>query len=239
MKRSELLAKVPGLHVPARTSSFYFKGKSEDIPTIARRLMVAHVLEGSVRKSGDHVRITVQLVRADNGYHVWSQTYDRTLDDIFKVQDEIAGEVVKVLQVSLSANELPRVAAQDSQLHGLVLQARFFMNRSGPGDQARAAGYYQQAVQLAPDSAPAWAGLSKSLTFGRQGGGWQTARLMQEAREPALQAKRRRRRRKREGHGGAGPFGSTLIGIGQRSKRNVKRPAHSILLARMFFWKVT
>jgi TolB-like protein len=71
----DLLAKIPGLHVPARTSSFYFKGKSEDIPTIARRLMVANVLEGSVRKTGDRVRITVQLVRADNGYHLWSETY--------------------------------------------------------------------------------------------------------------------------------------------------------------------
>jgi TolB-like protein len=81
----DMLTKVSDLRVPARTSSFYFKGKSEDDPTIAKRLLVAHVLEGSVRKSGDHMRITVQLVRADNGYHVWSQTYDRKVDDIFKV----------------------------------------------------------------------------------------------------------------------------------------------------------
>jgi adenylate cyclase len=189
----DLLAKVPGLRVPARTSSFYFKGKSEDIPTIARQLMVAHVLEGSVRKSGNHVRITVQLVRADNGYHIWSETYDRTLDDIFKVQDEIAGEVVRVLKISLGANELPRgVAAQDSEAHVLVLQARFLMNRGAPNDWSRALAYYQQAVQLDPDSAPAWAGLSSALILvGMPSGGLQTARQLQDARVPALQAAKR------------------------------------------------
>jgi TolB-like protein len=103
------LAKIPELHVPARTSSFYFKGKSEDIPTIARRLMVAHVLEGSVRKSGNHMRVTAQLVRADNGYHLWSETYDRNLDDIFKVQDDITGgrpvRAERTLSVSCRALE--------------------------------------------------------------------------------------------------------------------------------------
>jgi TolB-like protein len=106
----DILTKVSDLRVPARTSSFYFKGKSEDIPTIARRLLVAHVLEGSVRKSGNHMRITVQLVRADTGYHVWSQTYDRQVDDIFKVQDEIAGAVVKALKISLVGGALPEAA---------------------------------------------------------------------------------------------------------------------------------
>ena len=130
----DLLAKIPGLHVPARTSSFYFKGKSEDIPTIARRLLVANVLEGSVRKTGDRVRITVQLVRADNGYHLWSETYDRTLDDIFKVQDDIAGEVVKALKVSLGENEAPRVVAtNNSDAHALLLQARFFFGARDSG----------------------------------------------------------------------------------------------------------
>jgi TolB-like protein len=97
----DLLVKVPELKVPARTSSFYFKGKSTQIPEIAKELGVAHVLEGSVRKSGNHLRVTAQLVRADNGYHLWSETYDRQLDDVFKTQDEIAGAVVKALKVSL------------------------------------------------------------------------------------------------------------------------------------------
>ena len=99
----DLLTKIPDVRVPARTSSFYFKGKSEDIRTIAKRLMVAHVLEGSVRKSGNHLRVTAQLIRADNGYHLWSETYDRQLDDIFKVQDEIATAVVFALKVKLLA----------------------------------------------------------------------------------------------------------------------------------------
>jgi TolB-like protein len=96
-----LLAKVPQLQVAARTSSFSFKGKQIEIPEIARQLHVADVLEGSVRKNGDRVRITAQLIRAAEGYHLWSETYDRKLDDIFKIQDEIAGEVVKQLKVTL------------------------------------------------------------------------------------------------------------------------------------------
>ena len=89
-----LLAQVPELRVIARTSSFSFKGKDVDIAEIARRLNVANVLEGSVRKSGDTLRITAQLVRASDSSHLWSQTYDRQMTDVFKVQDEIAAAVV-------------------------------------------------------------------------------------------------------------------------------------------------
>jgi TolB-like protein len=88
-----LLSKIPQLKVAARTSSFSFKGKGVEIPEIARQLHVANVLEGSVRRSGDQLRITAQLIRAAEGYHLWSETYDRKMDDIFKIQDEIAGEV--------------------------------------------------------------------------------------------------------------------------------------------------
>src|SRR6476659_9437513 len=96
-----LLAKIPQLKVTARVSSFSFKGKELDIPEVARRLHVAHVLEGSVRKAGDQVRITAQLIHAADGFHMWSETYDRKLDDIFKIQDEVAGKVVKELKVTL------------------------------------------------------------------------------------------------------------------------------------------
>src|SRR5262249_10298107 len=96
-----LLAKIPQLKVAARTSSFSFKGKGVEIPEIARQFHVANVLEGSVRKSGEQLRITAQLIRAAEGYHLWSETYDRKMDDIFKIQDEIAGEVVKELKVKL------------------------------------------------------------------------------------------------------------------------------------------
>jgi len=187
-----LLAKVPGLHVPARTSSFYFKGKSEDIPTIARKLLVANVLEGSVRKSGNRVRITVQLVRADNGYHLWSETYDRTLDDIFKVQDDIAGEVVNALKISLGANDLPRaVATNNPEAHSLLLQAQYFFYRETPDDNRRAIGYFQKAIELDADSAPAWAGLSLVLTVDWQNGWLSQDRTFQQQREQALRAAER------------------------------------------------
>ncbi len=117
-----LLAKIPQLKVAARTSSFSFKGKQVEIPEIARQLRVANVLEGSVRKSGDQLRITVQLIRAAEGYHLWSETYDRKLDDIFKIQDEIAGEVVKELKVKL-LGAAPKVRTTDPQAYALYLQA--------------------------------------------------------------------------------------------------------------------
>ena len=160
----DLLAKIPGLRVPARTSSFYFKGKSDDIPTIARRLRVANILEGSVRKSGNHVRVTVQLVRADNGYHLWSETYDRTLDDLFKVQDDIAGKIVSALKISMDSNAAPRTAPTHSaEAHRLLLQAQFFLSRETADDSRRAATYYQQAIDIDPNFAEAWAGLSRAL----------------------------------------------------------------------------
>ena len=96
-----LLAKAPDLKVIARTSSFAFKGEKIEIAEIAKRLNVAHVLEGSVRKSGNKVRITAQLIRACDSTHLWSETYDRTLEDIFAVQDEIANAIVQALQIRL------------------------------------------------------------------------------------------------------------------------------------------
>ena len=97
----DMLAKIPDRRVPARTSSFYFKGKQATIAEIAKSLGVAHVLEGSVRKSGKTMRVTAQLIRVDSGYHMWSQTYDRTLDDVLKTQDEIAVAVVEALKISV------------------------------------------------------------------------------------------------------------------------------------------
>ena len=95
----DLLTQVPDLRVPARTSSFYFRGKTDDIAEIALKLRVAHLLEGSVRKAGGRLRITAELIRADSGYHLWSETYDRDAKDVFKVQDEIAAAVVGALKV--------------------------------------------------------------------------------------------------------------------------------------------
>jgi TolB-like protein len=182
----DLLSKIPDLRVPARTSSFYFKGKSEDIPTIARRLMVEHVLEGSVRKSGKHLRITAQLVRADTGYHVWSETFDRELDDVFKVQDEIAGAVVKALKVSLIEGATPRATpTTNTEAYTLYLQARTIETRATEVDYSTAVKYLQQAVRLDPNFAGAWAEIASLLVdefF------WQRSRPYQEVRAGARKA---------------------------------------------------
>lgn len=125
----EQLSKIADLRVPARTSSFYFKGKSENVATIARELGVAHVLEGSVRKAGSRLRITAELIRADSGYHVWSETYDRDLKDVFKVQDEIAGAVVAALKLRLAPTQ--RRGSQrtaNTEAYNEYLLARQFYN---------------------------------------------------------------------------------------------------------------
>jgi TolB-like protein/Tfp pilus assembly protein PilF len=182
----DLLSKIPDLRVPARTSSFYFKGKSDDIPTIARKLKVEHVLEGSVRKSGNHLRITAQLVRADTGYHVWSETFDRELDDVFKVQDEIAGAVVKALKVSLIEGATPRAApTTNTEAYTLYLQARTIETRATEVDYLTAVKYLQQAVRLDPNFAGAWAEIASLLVdkfF------WQRSRPYQEVRAEARKA---------------------------------------------------
>jgi len=159
-----LLTKVPELRVPARTSSFYFKGKQATIADIAKALAVAHVLEGSVRKSGSTLRITAQLVRADNGYHVWSETYDRKLDDIFKVQDEIAGAVVTALRVHLLPTQQP--SAQD-ELHtanlaayNLYLQGRQSYNQGDAAGYQHAVTAFQAATTLDSRYATAYADLA-------------------------------------------------------------------------------
>ena len=117
-----LLAKIPQLQVTARTSSFAFKGKETGVPEIARTLHVAHVLEGSVRKAGNSVRITAQLIKAGTDTHLWSQTYDRKLDDIFAIQDEIAADVVKQLKVTL-LGAAPKARTTDPEAYALYLQA--------------------------------------------------------------------------------------------------------------------
>lgn len=126
-----MLSQLPGLRVAARTSSFAFKGKDTGIAEIAATLGVAHILEGSVQKSGNRVRITAQLIRADDGFHVWSQNYTRPLEDIFAIQDEIAADVATALDASLLGNAIPdlkgvstsNLTAYDSYLKGLEQQA--------------------------------------------------------------------------------------------------------------------
>jgi TolB-like protein/Flp pilus assembly protein TadD len=154
------LAKVPDLRVPARTSSFYFKEQHATIAEIARALSVAHILEGSVRRSGNTVRVTVQLIRADNGYHLWSETYDRDLQDVFKVQDDISRTVVEKLKLTL-VNAAPSAAARvtNPKAHTLYLQGRYFLQNETEGDLEKAVGFLQRAIAIDPSYAPAWSGL--------------------------------------------------------------------------------
>jgi len=155
-----LLAKVPQLRVIARTSSFSFKGKDTPIADIARVLHVASVLEGSVRKSGDKVRITAQLIRASDGSHLWSETYDRTLDDIFKVQDEIAAAVVTQLKIKL-LGAAPAAKPVDPKAYPLLLQAQALSDQQSKAGREQAVSLYKQALEISPNEARAWAGLAR------------------------------------------------------------------------------
>jgi TolB-like protein len=185
----DMLTKIPELRVPARTSSFYFKGKQATVADIAKALGVAHVLEGSVRKSGNTLRITAQLVRADNGYHLWSETYDRQLNDIFKIQDEIAAAVVKALKVSLLESPAQRVAPTTStEAYTLYVQARALILHSSPTDNARAADYLERAIQLDPKYAPAWARLTQTRTFQYEMRSLSFEQAREEARRSAQRA---------------------------------------------------
>src|SRR6266853_1529028 len=157
----DVLTRVPNLRVPARTSSFSFKGKATTTGEIAHTLGVTHVLEGSVRKSGDHMRITAQLVRADNGFHLWSQTYDRNVRDIFAVQDDIAHAVGEQLRITLLASDAAAPKQPISiEAHNLYLQARYVMDRDTPADLDQAVLLFQQALVIDPNYAPAWAWLA-------------------------------------------------------------------------------
>jgi TolB-like protein/Tfp pilus assembly protein PilF len=155
-----LLAQVPDLHVPARTSSFYFKGKNETVANIARQLKVAQVLEGSVRKAGKRLRITAKLIRADSGYNVWSQTYDRDDTDIFAVQDEIAEAVLSALQLKLgaAAEEKGSRGTKNTEAYMEYLRGTQLDQRDSLDMLRRAVEAYSRAIQLDPNYAAAYAG---------------------------------------------------------------------------------
>ena len=165
-----LLAKIPELKVAARTSAFSFKGSDAGISEIADTLKVAHVLEGSVRKSGDRIRITAQLIKGSDGYHLWSQTWDRTLDDVFAIQDEIAGAVVDALKVSL-LGELPQSAVTDTDAYELFLQAKAASNLHSEAGYNKAIQLLTQALAIDPGYVEAWVELSVTQT-NQSGGGF-------------------------------------------------------------------
>jgi len=157
------LAKIPGLRVTARTSSFQFKGKTTDLRTIGQKLNVASILEGSVRKDGRRVRIRAQLINARDGFQLWSETYERQLDDIFAVQDDIARSVAGALKVALLGTTGPAASSQtrDPEAYNAYLQGRYFYGRRGKEDLERAAAYYTAATERDPNYAAAWSGLAE------------------------------------------------------------------------------
>jgi TolB-like protein/cytochrome c-type biogenesis protein CcmH/NrfG len=182
-----LLANIPELRVAARTSSFSFRGEKIDIPTVAESLNVSYVLEGSVRKGGNQVRITAQLIRGLDGYHLWSETYDRTLDDIFAVQDEIAGAVVESLKLKI-LGERPRARVTDPDAYALYLQGRYFNDRRDQEHWDKSVEAYRKALEIDPEYAEAWAGLSITLA---QQASWGIIDLddgMMQAREAVYRA---------------------------------------------------
>ena len=156
----DVLAKVSQLRVIGRTSSFQFKGKNEDLRVIAQKLGVDHLLEGSVRKEGNRVRVTAQLIRASDGSHLWSETYDRTLEDVFKVQDEIADAVAQALKVTLLDGGLPERMPASSEAHNLYLEGKYFLQRRTKDDYEKAIMSFKRALAADGGFAPAWAGLA-------------------------------------------------------------------------------
>lgn len=158
-----VLAKNPGLRVAGRTSAFQFKNKHEDLRVIGKTLNVGTLLEGSVRKSGNRVRITAQLVSATDGFHLWSETYDREMDDIFAVQDDIARSVAEALKVTLFGSERGEEGAArgaTTPAYNAYLQGKYFLELNTKGSLEKALRYFEEAVELDPGFAPAWSGLS-------------------------------------------------------------------------------
>jgi TolB-like protein len=198
-----VLAKIRGLRVASRTSAFFFKGKDVDLPTVAHKLNVGAVLEGSVRRSGQRVRITAQLIDAASDVHLWSEIYDRTLDDIFAVQSDIANAVVSELRlallgdrpaagmsvdVSAEVQAAERGRSNDPEAYRLYLQGRFYVFRITEADVARGVGFYRQALDRDPTFAIAWAGLARAY-HAQAGRGWRpVAEGMEQARAAAQTA---------------------------------------------------
>jgi adenylate cyclase len=181
---------VRGLRVASRTSSFQYKGRAADVREIGKALGVGAVLEGSVRKSGDRVRINAQLVSAADGYHLWSESFDRLLEDVFATQSEIAQKLVRALRLSLTAQEsglLERGGTRNAEAYDLYLRGQALLREGGDTSLPQAAALFERAIVADPQFAQAHAGLGNSLAYaGIWGLGVDAARI-----EQALTASRR------------------------------------------------
>jgi len=185
------LAQLQELRVAGRTSSFAFKNRNEDLRGIGEQLGVANILEGSVQKSGVQIRITAQLINAEDGYHLWSQTYDRTLDDIFAVQDEIANEVAKAMRVTLLGHgaEAQQAVSQNTTIaYNEYLKGHHEASRGNMQGHEQAVRHFERALQLDPNLALAWAGLAESQSIITGFVDTDFAAGFEEARSSALRA---------------------------------------------------
>src|SRR4029077_9084034 len=160
----EALAKVDGLRVVARTSSFSFKGKSVNAREVGEKLNVANVLEGSLRREGNRVRVTAELINARSGFHLWTETYDRELAGVFALQDEITRSIVDALKIKLAVS-LPVHEQRNTEVYDLYLQGLYFSNKSSEEDLRRALSFFQRAVEKDPTFARAWTGIAKVWYF--------------------------------------------------------------------------
>ena len=187
------LAKVAGLKVVARSSAFQFKGRNEDVRDVGRKLGVANVLEGSVRRDGNHVRITAELIKTDDGFHLWSQTYDREMNDIFAVQDEIAQATTETLQPKLLGSNGRPVPANsrtaNPEAYQAYLQANYFSVRGlGKEDLDKALAYTDTAIKFDHQYAPAWALRASVENLMSEGGLTSLAEGFRRARDDAERA---------------------------------------------------
>lgn len=162
------LTRLKGLHVASRTSSFAFKGQSEDLRAIGRKLNVSSVLEGSIRKSGDQLRITAQLINVEDGFHLWSERYDRELKDVFAIQDEIAESIVAALKIKLPLKEglgVRRVPTSDLEAYDYYLRGRQFFYQYNRTGMEFALKMFAQAIELDPEFARAYSGIADCSSF--------------------------------------------------------------------------
>ena len=162
------LVKVPDLRVVARTSAFSFKGQNIDIRKVGETLNADHVLEGSVRKAGNRLRITAQLISVDDGYHLWSETYDRQIDDIFAIQDEIARAVVSALEVTLGLGEetsLVSLGTTNTEAYNWFLRGNYYIGRQSPEAFDKAIESYAKAIELDPEFAGGHGGYAYGLAY--------------------------------------------------------------------------
>jgi serine/threonine protein kinase len=162
----DALAKVEGLRVVGRTSSFSFKGKSVDVSEVGKKLNVENVLEGSLRREGNRVRITAQLINTRNGFHLWSETYERELQGVFALQDEITRSIVEALKIKLAVS-LPAHEQRNTEAYDLYLQGLYFSNKGSEEDLRKALNFFQRALEKDPKFSRAWTGIAKVWFFWR------------------------------------------------------------------------